>query len=60
MVTQTANTGDLAQTTSMKILIIEDDRETADYLERAFAEAGHNAHLARDGEAGYALARNGD
>ena len=60
MVTQTVGTGDLAHNTSMKILVIEDDREAADYLEKAFAEAGHNAHLARDGETGYTLARNGD
>jgi two-component system OmpR family response regulator len=60
MVTQTVGTGDLAHKTSMKILVIEDDREAADYLEKAFAEAGHNAHLARDGETGYTLARNGD
>jgi two-component system OmpR family response regulator len=44
----------------MKILIIEDDREAADFLEKAFAEAGHNAHLAGDGETGYTLAREGD
>ncbi len=44
----------------MKLLIIEDDREAADYLERAFAEAGHTAHLARDGDSGYALASGGD
>jgi two-component system, OmpR family, response regulator len=44
----------------MKLLIIEDDREASDYLERAFAEAGHTAHLARDGETGYALAREGE
>jgi two-component system, OmpR family, response regulator len=45
---------------SMKLLIIEDDREASDYLEKAFAEAGHQAHLARDGETGYALAGDGD
>ncbi|NMG38994.1 response regulator [Chelativorans sp. ZYF759] len=44
----------------MKLLIIEDDREASDYLEKAFAEAGHQAHLARDGETGYALAGDGD
>jgi two-component system, OmpR family, response regulator len=43
----------------MKLLVIEDDREASDYLERAFAEAGYTAHLARDGEAGYALACDG-
>ena len=44
----------------MKILVIEDDREAAEYLEKAFAEAGHTAHLAGDGETGFALADSGD
>ena len=44
----------------MKILIVEDDREAADYLQKAFAEAGHTAHLAADGESGFALADAGD
>ena len=44
----------------MKILVIEDDREAAGYLEKAFAEAGHTAHVAGDGETGFALADSGD
>ncbi|TKT81247.1 response regulator transcription factor [Aquamicrobium sp. LC103] len=44
----------------MKILVIEDDREAAEYLEKAFDEAGHNVHLAGDGETGYALASTGE
>ena len=44
----------------MKILVIEDDREAADYLEKAFAEAGHTAHVAGDGDTGFALADSGD
>ena len=44
----------------MKILVIEDDREAADYLEKAFAEAGHTADIAGDGETGFALADSGD
>jgi two-component system OmpR family response regulator len=44
----------------MKILVIEDDREAADYLKKALAEAGHTAHVAFDGEAGFALAVEGD
>ncbi len=44
----------------MKILVIEDDREAADYLQKAFSETGHTAHLAADGEAGSALAESGD
>lgn len=43
----------------MKILIIEDDREAADYLRNAFAEAGHTAHLALDGDTGFTLAEAG-
>ena len=43
----------------MKILVIEDDREAARYLEKAFAEAGHSADIAGDGETGYALAEQG-
>lgn len=44
----------------MKLLVIEDDREAAEYLEKAFDEAGHRAHIAADGETGYALANSGD
>ncbi|MBN9046166.1 MAG: response regulator transcription factor [Rhizobiales bacterium] len=44
----------------MKILVIEDDREAARYLEKAFAEAGHSADIAGDGETGHALAENGN
>lgn len=44
----------------MKILVIEDDREAAAYLQKAFAEAGHTAHLAADGETGFSLAESGD
>lgn len=50
----------LAYRAPMKILIIEDDREAADYLEKALSEAGHTAHVARDGEAGFTLADSGD
>ncbi|MHB2265887.1 response regulator transcription factor [Aliihoeflea sp. PC F10.4] len=44
----------------MKLLVIEDDREAAEYLEKAFDEAGHQAHVAADGETGFALASSGD
>lgn len=44
----------------MKILVIEDDREAAEYLRKAFAEAGHTAHVAADGDAGFAMADAGD
>ncbi len=51
---------EIAYSSSMKILVIEDDREAAEYLEKALAEAGHTAHVARDGETGFALADSGD
>jgi two-component system OmpR family response regulator len=44
----------------MRLLIIEDDRESADYLVKAFREAGHVADHAMDGEAGLSLAETGD
>ena len=44
----------------MKILVIEDDREGAEYLEKALGEAGHTAHVARDGETGFSIADSGD
>lgn len=43
----------------MKILLIEDDREAADYLKKAFAEAGHTAHVAGDGDTGFSMAEDG-
>lgn len=36
----------------MKILLIEDDRETADYLAQGLGEEGHNLVLASDGRDG--------
>src|SRR3712207_6559835 len=44
----------------MRILIIEDDREAASYLGKAFREAGHVADQAADGLDGYAMAEAGD
>ncbi len=55
-----ATASEIAYNGSMKILLIEDDREAADYLEKAFTEAGHTAHVAGDGETGFALADSGD
>jgi two-component system OmpR family response regulator len=40
----------------MRLLIVEDDRDAADYIVRAFAEVGHVADRAGDGEEGLALA----
>ena len=44
---------------AMRILIIEDDREAASYLIKAFAETGHVADHAVDGLDGYAMAKDG-
>ena len=44
---------------AMRLLIIEDDREAADYLVKAFREVGHVADRATDGEEGLALALDG-
>ena len=44
---------------AMRLLIIEDDRDAADYLVKAFREVGHVAELATDGEEGLAQALDG-
>jgi two-component system OmpR family response regulator len=43
----------------MRLLIIEDDRDAADYLVKAFREVGYIADQAGDGEEGLALALDG-
>src|SRR3984957_18230326 len=43
----------------MRLLIIEDDRDAADYLVKAFREVGHIADQANDGEEGQAMALDG-
>jgi two-component system OmpR family response regulator len=43
----------------MRLLIIEDDRDAADYLVKAFREVGHVAEHAADGEEGLSLAADG-
>jgi CheY-like chemotaxis protein len=40
----------------MRILVIEDDRESASWLVKGLAESGHLADLAADGEEGLGLA----
>ncbi|MBV1799666.1 response regulator transcription factor [Siccirubricoccus sp. G192] len=44
----------------MKILIVEDDAETADYVARGLTEAGHLVDRAADGREGLFLAGSGD
>jgi two-component system OmpR family response regulator len=43
----------------MRVLIIEDDREAAQWLIKGLSESGHVADLAVDGEEGLELAREG-
>src|ERR1700760_3308540 len=43
----------------MRILLIEDDKEAAAYLVKAFRESGHAVDHAADGVAGYDLAHEG-
>jgi two-component system OmpR family response regulator len=45
---------------TMRILVIEDDRDAADYLVKAFREVGHVADAAHDGEDGLAQALDGE
>jgi two-component system OmpR family response regulator len=44
---------------AMRLLIIEDDRDVASYLAKAFSEVGHVADVAADGEDGLNLALEG-
>lgn len=44
----------------MKILIIEDDTKTQDYVAAGLKEAGHTVDSARDGYEGLLLAKEGD
>lgn len=40
----------------MRVLVIEDDRETAQFLQKSLKESGHATDLAGDGESGLSLA----
>lgn len=44
----------------MRLLVVEDDREAAEYLRKALREAGHVAEIAGDGEEGLAAALDGE
>ena len=44
----------------MRVLIIEDEEKTADYLHRGLTEQGFTVDLARDGIDGLHLALEGD
>ena len=57
---QTPSTQNVTESeTKMRILIVEDDRDAASYLVKAFSEAGHIADHAADGLSGYAMAKDG-
>ena len=43
----------------MRVLVIEDDTETAHFLQKALRESGHAAEVATDGETGLGMAREG-
>ncbi len=43
----------------MRVLVIEDDNETANFLQKALRESGHSADIAEDGETGLGMARDG-
>ena len=42
----------------MRVLVIEDDREAAHFLQKALKESGHSAELTHDGEDGLSAARD--
>jgi two-component system OmpR family response regulator len=43
----------------MRVLVIEDDKETAQFLQKSLKESGHSADLAGDGETGLIMAKDG-
>jgi two-component system OmpR family response regulator len=43
----------------MRVLVVEDDKETAQFLQRSLKESGHSADIAYDGESGLSMARKG-
>ncbi|HRN89767.1 response regulator transcription factor [Hyphomicrobium sp.] len=43
----------------MRVLVIEDDRETAQFLQKSLKESGHSADTAGDGETGLSMAQGG-
>jgi two-component system, OmpR family, response regulator len=60
MVHETLNPAQAApRRQSMRLLVIEDDRDAASWLVKGLAESGHVADLAVDGQEGLALARDG-
>ena len=58
-VLEPADVRNLSKAAAMRLLVVEDDRDAAEYLRKAFREAGHVVDLAGDGEEGLTLARDG-
>ena len=57
---QSTNRGkEIWETGSVKILIVEDEVKTGDYLRMGLQEAGFNVDLVRDGKDGLHLATTG-
>lgn len=44
----------------MRVLVIEDDKETAQFLHKSLKESGHSADVADDGAQGLTMAQEGD
>ena len=42
----------------MRVLVIEDEKETAAFLKKSLKESGHSCELAHDGETGLSIAQN--
>jgi len=55
-----ANRGTVSERATMKILIVEDEQKTGDYLRQGLTEASFVVDLARDGLDGKHLAQTGD
>ena len=56
---RSAGTEPTARRASMKLLIIEDDRETAAYLVKGLSESGYTVDHSSDGRDGLFLATSG-
>src|SRR4051812_28727327 len=60
LVSGSGSSGELQTGTLMRLLVIEDDRDAAEYLVKALGEVGHVADRAGDGEEGLSMALEGD
>jgi two-component system OmpR family response regulator len=60
LMTSIRNDSPAGADSAMRLLVVEDDRDAAGYLRKAFREAGHICEVAGDGEEGLALALDGE